>query len=435
VTTLRRRLFVAVLAAIVVAVACTVAIGAALARRTADHNLRVSLAQQANLLATEEQQPSYLPEDYVVGDVRVIARRRADMKQYVPTGTSSNGTLTLEGVRDIYSYRPIGPRGLLMLEPASRPPAWGSFVRDLLLAGGVGAVIAGLISYILARSIATPIGRVAAASRALAGGSSPDPLPIEGTAELASLARAFNDMAAQLAASRESEQNFLLSVSHELKTPLTAIRGYAEGLSEGAFAPEIAANTILVESQRLERLVRDLLDLARMNRHAFQVSREPIDLGAVAREVASRHQASANEYGVVLLAEGDESWVEADYDRVLQIGSNLVENALRVTPRDGSVTVRAEPSRLIVSDTGPGLNPADVPHAFDRFYLYDKHSRERRVGSGLGLAIVKQLTLAMGGQVAVETAPGEGATFIVTLPSGSQPGRVDDFEVTPVHAV
>jgi hypothetical protein len=124
-TTLRRRLFVAVLAAIVVAVASTVAIGAALARRTADHNLRVSLAQQANLLATEEQQPSYLPADYVVGDVRVIVKRRADMAQYVPTGKSSNGTLTLEGVRDIYSYRPIGPRGLLMLEPASRPPGVG----------------------------------------------------------------------------------------------------------------------------------------------------------------------------------------------------------------------------------------------------------------------------------------------------------------------
>jgi two-component system, OmpR family, sensor kinase len=434
VTTLRRRLFVAVLAAIVVAVACTVAIGAALARRTADHNLRVSLAQQANLLATEEQQPSYLPEDYVVGDVRVIARRRADMKQFVPTGVASNGTLTLEGVRDIYSYRPIGPRGLLMLEPASRPPAWGSFLRDLLLAGGVGAVLAGLISYVLARSIATPIGRVAEASRALAEGTSPEPLSTAGTAEIASLARAFNDMAEQLAASRESEQNFLLSVSHELKTPLTAIRGYAEGLAEGAFEPDVAANTILVESRRLERLVRDLLDLARMNRHAFQVGREPVDLAEVAREVVVRHQASALEYGVVLASEGDSSWVEADHDRVLQIGSNLVENAMRVTPRDGAVTVRAEGPRLIVADTGPGLNPDDVPHAFDRFYLYDKHSRERRVGSGLGLAIVKQLTLAMGGQVTVETAPGEGATFIVTLSSGSQPGRVDDLEVAPVHA-
>ncbi len=292
--TLRRRLFVAVLAAIVVAVACTVAIGAGLARRTAAHGLRVSLAQQADLLATEEQQqPSYLAEDYVVGDVRVIVRRRADMRQFVPADKASNGTLTLEGVRDIYSYRPIGPRGLLMLEPAARPTDWGAFLRDLLLAGGVGAILAGLISYLLARSIATPIGRVAKASRALAEGASPEPLPTGGTAEIASLARAFNDMALQLAASRESEQNFLLSVSHELKTPLTAIRGYAEGLAEGAFEPSVAADTILVESRRLERLVRDLLDLARMQRHAFQVGREPVDLAEAAREIVARHQASA----------------------------------------------------------------------------------------------------------------------------------------------
>jgi signal transduction histidine kinase len=424
VTTLRRRLFVAVLAAIVVAVACTVAIGAGLARRTADRTLKASLAQQADLLAAQ-QPPSYIAQDFVAGNVRVIIRRRAAMKQFVPADKSSNGTLTLEGVRDIYSYRPIGPRGLLMLEPASRPTAWDSFLRDLLLAGGVGAVLAGLISYVLARSIATPIGRVAKASRALAEGSSPEPLSTEGTAEIASLARAFNEMAQQLAASRESEQNFLLSVSHELKTPLTAIRGYAEGLSEGAFEPEVAASTIIVESRRLERLVRDLLDLARMQRHAFHVRCEPVDLAEVAREVAARHQASAAEYGVALAAEGDESWVEADHDRVLQIGSNLVENALRVTPRDGSVSIRVEPGKLIVSDTGPGLDSADVPHAFDRFYLYDKHSRERRVGSGLGLAIVKQLTLAMRGQVTVETAPGEGATFVVTLPSGTKPERVD----------
>ncbi len=98
------------------------------------------------------------------------------------------------------------------------------------------------------------------------------------------------------------------------------------------------------------------------------------------------------------------------------------------------MTVRAAPGRLIVQDTGPGLNPDDVPHAFDRFYLYDKHSRERRVGSGLGLAIVKQLTLAMRGEVGVETAPGQGATFSVTLPSASKPERAHDLDVAPVHA-
>jgi two-component system sensor histidine kinase BaeS len=259
------------------------------------------------------------------------------------------------------------------------------------------------------------VRRVAAASHALAEGETPTPLPEEGATELASLAQAFNEMAAQLAASRESERNFLLSVSHELKTPLTAIRGYAEGLGEGAFSADEASATILVEARRLERLVRDLLDLARMNRHEFSVSRDPVDLGEVARSAVARHEAAAREFGVALTAEGEDAWVEGDSDRLLQVASNLVENALRETPPGGSVAVRVGTRSLVVSDTGPGLEPTDVPHAFDRFFLYDKYGRERPVGSGLGLAIVKQLTEAMGGSVAVESSPGAGATFTVTL--------------------
>jgi two-component system sensor histidine kinase BaeS len=260
------------------------------------------------------------------------------------------------------------------------------------------------------------VRRVAEASRALAAGSEPSTVPVEGPPEIAALARAFDDMADQLAASRESERNFLLSVSHELKTPLTAIRGYAEGLAEGAFDAEEAAATIALEARRLERLVRDLLDLARMNRSEFSVRREPVDLADVAREAVRRHDAAARGFGVALSAEGDEAWVEADADRLVQVASNLVENALRETPPGGSVRVRAEPGRLVVADTGPGLAPEDLPRAFERFYLYDKAGRDRPVGSGLGLAIVKQLAVAMGGDVAVETAPGAGAAFAVTLP-------------------
>ena len=254
----------------------------------------------------------------------------------------------------------------------------------------------------LARSIVGPIKRVADATVALAAGAQPTPLPVGGSREIASLAQAFNDMAADLAASRESEKNFLLSVSHELKTPLTAIRGYAEGLAEGAFRPDEAAATILLESQRLERLVRDLLDLARMNRHEFTVRREPVDLGELAREVVARHEATAQGFGVELSAKADESWVEADHDRLLQVASNLVENALRETPRAAESPSRLA-RRIQVADTGPGLDSGDLPHAFDRFFLYDKYGRERPVGSGLGLAIVKQLTEAMGGTVTVSS--------------------------------
>src|SRR5262249_40986717 len=198
--------------------------------------------------------------------------------------------------------------------------------------------------------VARPVGRVAEATQALAADGRAEPVPETGPTELESLARSFNEMAEDLAASREAERNFLLSVSHELKTPLTAIRGYAEGLADGAFEPEEAARTIGVEAQRLERLVHDLLDLARMNRSTFSVRNEPVDLLEIAREVALRHETAAAHLQVTLVAEGDESWVEGDYDRLLQVASNLVENALRETPAGGTVTVRAEAAHMIVAD-------------------------------------------------------------------------------------
>ena len=271
-----------------------------------------------------------------------------------------------------------------------------------------------------------PIRRVAEATRALAADERHEPLPSEGSSELVSLAQAFNQMAAQLAASREAERDFLLSVSHELKTPLTAIRGYAEGLGDGVFDAAEAARTISLEASRLERLVRDLLDLARMKRSEFSVRREEVDLAEIAREAVRRYEVSAQQFDVALSASGGENWVEADHDRLLQVASNLVENALRETPAGGSVTVRAEPGRLVVSDTGPGIPVDDVPRAFERFYLYDKVGKERPVGSGLGLAIVKQLSVAMGGDVQVESGPG-GTTFSVSL--RSQLRGVDHLEV------
>ncbi|MGH3004224.1 MAG: sensor histidine kinase, partial [Gaiellaceae bacterium] len=200
-------------------------------------------------------------------------------------------------------------------------------------------------------------------------------------------------------------------------TPLTAIRGYAEGLADGAFDPEEAARTIGLEAGRLERLVRDLLDLARMNRSEFSVRREQVDLAEVAREAVARHESAARAFDVTLAAEGAETWVEADHDRVLQVASNLVENALRETPAGGSVTVAAAPGRLSVSDTGPGIRPDDLQHAFERFYLYDKIGKDRPVGSGLGLAIVQQLARTMGGEVRVESREGAGTTFVVSLPA------------------
>jgi two-component system sensor histidine kinase BaeS len=429
VSSLRARLFAATLAALALTLALTIAIGAVLTRRQVDRSQAASIARRADDLAQQRRQNvNFKLQNEVVGNVRIMIEPRHSFRTVVPDANkSSDGETSYLGVQQLYSYRTLPHRGLLLMRPASlKSAAWRPFLGDLLLAALAGVVLAAGLSFLVARSIARPIRRVADATRALAADESHDPLPTGGTTEVASLARAFNQMTEQLAVSRQAERDFLLSVSHELKTPLTAIRGYAEGLADGTFQADEAAHIIALEASRLERLVRDLLDLARMNRSEFSVQHDPVDVAEVARETVARHEVAAREFGVALSAEGPEAWVEADADRLLQVASNLVENALRATPVGGAVTVRAEPGRLLVSDTGAGIAAADLPHAFERFYLYDKADKDRPVGSGLGLAIVKQLATAMGGDVSVRSGPG-GTTFEVRL--RPQLGGVDDLEV------
>jgi two-component system sensor histidine kinase BaeS len=240
------------------------------------------------------------------------------------------------------------------------------------------------------------------------------------------MAGAFNDLAEQLARAREAERSFLLSVSHELKTPLTAIGGYAEALREGAVSADDAAETIGVEAERLGRLVGDLLDLARMNTTGFSVHPSEIDLAEVADDAVRRYEQQAEAFGVALSAVSDGlAPAVADADRVLQVVSNLVENALRLTPPAGEVRVVVEPGTLRVEDTGPGLAREDCERAFERFYLHSRYGHERPVGTGLGLALVKELTQAMGGTVAVRSEPGRRTVFTVRLPVPTRtPARV-----------
>jgi two-component system, OmpR family, sensor kinase len=426
---LRARLFATTLAALALTLALTIAIGAVLTRRQVDRSQAANVARRADDLAFQRRQNvNYKTQNTLSGGVRIIIQPRAKFAALVPdVNRSSNGETTYLGTRQLYAYRTLPNLGLIFMRPASlRAAAWRPFLVDLLFAALAGVAFAAVMSFFVARSIVRPIRRVADATRALAADERHDPLPTEGSSELAALARAFNQMTEQLAASREAERNFLLSVSHELKTPLTAIRGYAEGLADGAFDSDEAARTIVLEAGRLERLVRDLLDLARMNRAEFSVRSEPVDLAETARGAVGRHEAAAREFGVELRAGGVETWVEGDADRLLQVASNLVENALRETPAGGAVTVTAQPGTLVVADSGPGIPAEDIPHAFERFYLYDKVGRDRPVGSGLGLAIVKQLATAMGGDVRVESGPA-GTTFTVSL--RPQLGGVDHFEV------
>jgi signal transduction histidine kinase len=264
--------------------------------------------------------------------------------------------------------------------------------------------------------IAGPILRLVDASRVVARGKRPEALPEMGCAELILLNRSFNEMATDLENSRSTERLFLMSVSHELKTPLTAIEGYAELLEDGAVAPAEAAPVFTSEAGRLRRLVDDLLDMGRMNQDAFSIRHEAVALDVVVAEVMKRHAARAKELGVMLASHVVEPLaVIGDEDRLVQATSNLVENALRCTPAGKSVTVGVVGARIIVTDEGPGLPAEDLPRAFERFYLHDRLKGRNDVGNGLGLAIVKELVDRMGGEVSVESERGAGASFALEL--------------------
>src|SRR5438477_11966178 len=440
---LRTNLFVATVLVVVLSVGLMLAIGAVLTRRAVERATLKDVAHQADLLAARERAAIFPCAR--LNDIRPYFSRQHEMPACVPLHRQSkylpgdlyktvrakkrvNGTIRVGSTNYFYAARPASsPRALVLLRPKRLGnTAFYPFLVGLLIAAGAGIALAALAAFLLARRIARPVRRVVDATRHLAEERNPEPVPIEGAYEIASLARAFNEMAEQLTRARAAEKQFLLSVSHELKTPLTAIRGYAEGVADGTFDMNEAVETISIEAARLERLVRDLLDLARMNRTDFSIHRENVDLATIAREAVRRYEGQAREFGVTLeaFAPGAAPAI-GDPDRVIQVTSNLVENALRLTPPGGVVRVYAEPGALVVEDTGPGLSQDELPRAFERFYLYSRYSSDRAVGTGLGLSIVKELTQGMGGSVDVETAAGRGTRFTVRLPDAGGEGFTD----------
>lgn len=434
---LRARLFAAIALVALLSLALALALGAFVTRRAVERNTLRDVSAQMDLLV-EREKNALLPfsrlrsltEFLEPQDERILRLALDGSSPLLPPeraarlrrGAKLDGTLEDDGTRYLYAARLVNGKGFILLRPASSTnSAWRPHLEGLALAAVATAALAALIAFLLARAIARPVRRVAEATRGLASSTaSPARVPVAGARELALLAESFNDVAVALARAREAEQAFLLSVSHELKTPLTAIRGYAEGLGEGALPADEAAATIVTESRRLERLVGDLLDLARMRRAEFSVRREPIDLRAIAQEALQRYEAQAREFGVTLEADGPSLAPAAgDADRTLQIVSNLVENALRLTPAGGAVRIVTAPGSIRVEDTGPGLQPEELGQAFERFYLYSRYGRERPVGTGLGLAIVKELAEGMGGSVAAESTPGELTVFTVRLPQAA----------------
>jgi two-component system sensor histidine kinase BaeS len=426
--TLQRRVLGYLALAAIASCALTVGVGVLLVRHRISAQRISTLQDQADVLALVGGAPGALQAgDHVyrigTGRPRLLGLRgRAVVLAAIPAG-EGQGAISVRGRSLLYAARATSNGRIVLIRAAQLAFAeWRPFLGSLVLAGLGGALLAVVLSLLLARRLTRPIGELALATRRVAAGETGVQVPIRGTDELAALGQTFNEMAAELERANQSQRRFLESVSHELKTPLTSIRGYAEALDEGAVSPAQAGTVIGAEAGRLERLVLDLLELARFGREGFTVAHTRLDLASIAAQAVQRHSPRARELGVELTSSGAaQAWALGDEDRLLQVTSNLIENALRLTPAGGTVTVHADRGRVSVRDTGPGLAAEDLPHAFERFYLHDRYRSERSVGSGLGLAIVKELITAMGGTVAATSPPEAGAEFTLSLPVAEPP--------------
>jgi two-component system sensor histidine kinase BaeS len=442
---LRARLFLAILGTVLVGVGAALALGVVLTKDAVRETIRDDVERQAEGFATQFGQlpvgtarglrpppgapPPPGPGQGPPGEARPVqVLSPVAARQQLPASAvaelrrdgSADGTAEIDGREQIFAARRV--RGSVVL--VTRPDVvsgddFSRYLSALLIASGAAALLAAAVAALLARRLTAPLRRLGAAAGEVAAGRHPQPVPPEGTEELDELAAAFNGMSEQLALARDAERGVLLSVSHDLRTPLTSIRGYAEGIEDGTVEPREAAPVIAREATRLQRLVGDLLALARLRQGVLEVRREPVDLAAVAREAVEGMAPRAREAGLGLRIEGGPSPALADHGRTLQIVSNLLDNAIRVSPVGGEVEIAVAPGALAVSDRGPGIPEAEVPRAFERFHLRAAAGRGSAEGAGLGLAIVRELTEAMGGSVAVENLPGGGARFSLRLPASS----------------
>jgi signal transduction histidine kinase len=220
-------------------------------------------------------------------------------------------------------------------------------------------------------------------------------------------------------------RDFVANVSHELKTPLTSVRGFAETLLEDdppedlrrTFLSSIRANTL-----RLQHLVDDLLDLSRLESGGWIAKEGEVELGRAIRELWDGFEETASAGGLEFSLEGDAT-VSADLQGVVQVFRNLLANAIRYTPDGGSIavkiTVEGPATKVEVRDTGIGIPASALPRVFERFFRVDPARARAEGGTGLGLAIVRHLVRAMGGKVWAESEPGKGTSFFVTLPTAS----------------
>jgi two-component system sensor histidine kinase BaeS len=376
----------------------------------------------------------------VTGDRQAVAAVTAQDIADLRAGRSVSDTITVDGRTILVEGRPLARGGAVVLTRAVTDAVGPTLalLNRQLVALAIGVAAAGIAGLLLARWVAAPLRRVADGAWRLARGGRDVRVPPEGPAEVARVADSVNALADALAVSERREREFLLSVTHELRTPLTAVKGFAEAVVDGVATGDAARQAgavILAESGRLEHLIGDLLDLARLGAKDFSISPVPVNLTAAMEAAGTVWRSRCGDVGVEFTADlpAEPLVLCTDAARVRQIVDGLIENALRVTPAGRAIRLSVRPGQAAevaavveVADGGPGLTAGDRAVAFQRSALYERYRGVRPVGTGLGLALVHALTTRLGGTAEVAEAPGGGALFTIRLPPRTPPEPLDD---------
>jgi len=371
--------------------------------------------------------------DTASGEMPALRRFPIPVQNGGPNAAPVSGT-----VRDMenrvwqYSLQPFGEDHYILVAAVRPPFQWlniftDEFLPALLWASGIAILLAVILSWLTARGVSRPLKAISEAAKGIPSGNY-NKIETAGPAEVRQLAETFNSMIDKVRASQQAQQDFVANVSHDLKTPLTSIQGFAQAILDGTVGDrqglEKAAGVIYEEAGRMHRLVVALLDLTRLDSGAVTFVREPLDIALLVEKTVARFTSKAGQARVDVRTQiHPVPQMFGDGDRLAQVFQNLLDNAIQHTPAGGAVAVEVAPAggdvEIRFSDTGQGIPPGELDRIFERFYQVDKSRARRGVeGSGLGLSIAKEIVEAHGGSITAESRPGQGSVFVVKIPIG-----------------
>ena len=344
-----------------------------------------------------------------------------------PPGSSAPAAMLASGERLEMDGEQIGTI-LTVVNPPDFTPAEQAFLRRtnsaLWIATLGSALVALLVGLLLARSLTSPLRKLASAAESIGRGELEQQVEVKSGDEIGQLAETFNQMSRAIVHSNQQRRQMTADIAHDLRTPLTVIAGYIESMREGVLAPSRERlDLVYREIERLEGLVDDLSVLARADSGELSLNLAPVNPRDLLEMAADPFQLPAEQKEILLGVEADSDLpsINVDESRMAQVFSNLISNALRYTPAGGRIILSAEKERehvvLSVADNGPGIRQDDLTFIFNRFYRADKSRAEQNGESGLGLAICKALVEAQGGEISVKSTIGEGTQFFIHFPA------------------